>query len=446
LFAVIRWMSPGIAHMERIGNRSSGTLRRARGLPVAFFVFQFACCYALAGEPGRPASRGTSGGLVGRTFYCDAARGSDKAAGTSWARAWRTLRYAVSQVRPGDTVYLRGVFNEPLKPVRSGRALAPIRFVGPAVVDTRGEAVAVELRGVSWYRVEDVVFRTMSRDLPEPIKRRPLQVALLVKGAYNNVFERCVFINAGLGTGKSVVALIWWADRNVFRDCVAISESEGNESFGRRAWLVSGSCYNILEHCSNYGPSSPGPGGDKMNGIGVGVTIYGGRDNQGNPKPCIGNRVIGHRSYGTYGYAFGITAGFSWCVDNKFVDCVGYVGPDAYAGAYANAFLTRRGCRPRLCARNGWERCVVIGGKRGYWVNGMPGVFADSCWAISVNGTDADAFQVTTQPARTSRYGSFVVRNPVVAGYSRVSRGLGEGGLLRKNDGAREQESNKCTR
>jgi hypothetical protein len=42
-----------------------------------------------------------------RGLFVDAARGDDTAAGTE-AAPWKTLRHAVTQLRPGDTLYLRG--------------------------------------------------------------------------------------------------------------------------------------------------------------------------------------------------------------------------------------------------------------------------------------------------------------------------------------------------
>jgi len=406
----------------RTSHASALTARLGACLAAGWIILGACDLRATAGSAAS-GLEATVQGDGGRFFYCDAQKGNDQEEGSSWANAWRSLRHATGRVRPGDTVYLRGVFHEPLRPWKSGKPSRPVRFVGPAIIDTRGMHVAVELRKVSWQQVEDLTFRTMSPELPDEIRRRPLQVALLVKGASHNVFKRCAFINAGLGTGKAVVAIMLESNENVFWDSLAISESMGEESFGRRGWLIFASSGNRLIRCSNYGPNAPGPEGDTSNGIGVGVTIYGGRNEDGRPLPCQANRVIGHRSFGTFGYAFGITAGFSWCVDNKFIDCVGYVSPKAYAAAYANAFLTRRGARPQLCQGNGWERCVVVGGQRGFWVQGMAGAEAKDCIAIGTNRRMQSGFELTVQPAERNRYGSFRLIAPQVLGAARPITG-----------------------
>lgn len=67
---------------------------------------------------------------AGRTFYVSP-KGSDRRAGTSPARPWRTVRRASrANLRPGDTVLLRGraSFAHALMPERSGSPGAPIAF------------------------------------------------------------------------------------------------------------------------------------------------------------------------------------------------------------------------------------------------------------------------------------------------------------------------------
>lgn len=67
----------------------------------------------------RPMSAGT-----GR--FVDAQRGDDSHAGSPEA-PWRTLQFALRQLRPGETLYLRGgVYREHVSLLRSGTAEAPI--------------------------------------------------------------------------------------------------------------------------------------------------------------------------------------------------------------------------------------------------------------------------------------------------------------------------------
>jgi hypothetical protein len=66
----------------------------------------------------------------GPRFFVDAVRGDDAAAGSERA-PWKTLAQALRQLRPGDTLYLRGgVFFERAALARSGTAEAPITIAG----------------------------------------------------------------------------------------------------------------------------------------------------------------------------------------------------------------------------------------------------------------------------------------------------------------------------
>ncbi len=63
---------------------------------------------------------------TGRTFFVDAGRGVDVASGSQNA-PWRTLRHALRQLAPGDTLYLRaGTYYERVFLTRSGTPEAPI--------------------------------------------------------------------------------------------------------------------------------------------------------------------------------------------------------------------------------------------------------------------------------------------------------------------------------
>src|SRR5690606_2857701 len=66
--------------------------------------------------------------------YYVAPGGNDGNAGTSPSSAWRTFAKANAAVAPGDTVYLRGgrYADDPIKPSRSGKAGAEIRYVANA--------------------------------------------------------------------------------------------------------------------------------------------------------------------------------------------------------------------------------------------------------------------------------------------------------------------------
>ena len=62
--------------------------------------------------------------------FVDAAKGNDTAAGTE-AAPWKTLAHALRQLKPGDTLYLRGgTYYEKVALTRSGTAEAPITIAG----------------------------------------------------------------------------------------------------------------------------------------------------------------------------------------------------------------------------------------------------------------------------------------------------------------------------
>lgn len=346
-------------------------------------------------------------------------RGDDNNSGLSVDHAWKTLEHALRRVRGGETIRLHGVFKQSFRPKRSFMPSKPIKFQGPAMIDSRGENVALELRGVSGYIFEDINFRTMSRDLPEEVQRRPYQVVFLVRGANYNIFIRCRFMNAGLGSGKAVVAMTWGADHNVFRECTAIAESIGKEAFGRRCWLIAGSSNNMLLNCMNYGSAAA----TSIEGEGVGITIYGSRNDKGKPMPCIGNRVLGHRSFNVHMYGMGITAGSSWCRDNWYENCVTYADASALAGAYANAFASREGCEPDKCQNNGWKQCTVIGGQRGYWSRGMKDCHAIGCTVIAETDAMHVGFELTSDPEDIFGAASLEVSEPVLQGVWKQFKG-----------------------
>jgi hypothetical protein len=75
----------------------------------------------------RPLPAAWGGPLAGGPkLYVDAARGDDRNAGTA-ATPWKTLAHALRQLKPGDTLYLRGgTYYEKVALTRSGTAEAPI--------------------------------------------------------------------------------------------------------------------------------------------------------------------------------------------------------------------------------------------------------------------------------------------------------------------------------
>jgi parallel beta helix pectate lyase-like protein len=67
---------------------------------------------------------------------------------------WCTLRAAANAARAGDTVnVMPGTYTGTVRPIASGTASAPIRYVAPqggVAIDAAGAAVGIKLIGVSW--------------------------------------------------------------------------------------------------------------------------------------------------------------------------------------------------------------------------------------------------------------------------------------------------------
>jgi len=70
------------------------------------------------------------------------------------ATPWCTLRAAARGARAGDTVLVMpGRYGGTVRPVQSGSASAPIRFLAPfgaVTIDAGGAAVGLKVVGVSW--------------------------------------------------------------------------------------------------------------------------------------------------------------------------------------------------------------------------------------------------------------------------------------------------------
>ena len=91
--------------------------------------------------------------VAGPKKFVDVARGDDAAAGTE-AAPWKSLKYALRKLTPGDTLYLRGgVYYEKLVLTKSGTDTAPITiagYPGEAVIVDGGLREFAESPATSW--------------------------------------------------------------------------------------------------------------------------------------------------------------------------------------------------------------------------------------------------------------------------------------------------------
>ena len=104
--------------------------------------------------PMRPLPTAMKSPLAGGPkFFVDAARGNDADAGTEKA-PWKTVGHAVRQLKPGETLYLRGgTYYEKVRLARSGTAEAPIviaSYPGELAVIDGGLKEFAESSQTSW--------------------------------------------------------------------------------------------------------------------------------------------------------------------------------------------------------------------------------------------------------------------------------------------------------
>jgi len=193
----------------------------------------------------------------GRTLYVDQqiSRDSctdyspgDRACGKGSDEAYRRLSDACSAVEPGGTVVLRaGNYNEPLSPVRSGSAKAPIAFKnlqGEKVIITGIDNPAVYFRNVSHIVVEGIT-------VSDAVGWARLE------NAHFNMFKNNQFINAlarGTTGGFKIVKSHYnqVADNHFEsgNDSIVIQESDRN--------LIAGNTFRWARHslvsvrCGNF--------------------------------------------------------------------------------------------------------------------------------------------------------------------------------------------------
>ena len=89
---------------------------------------------------------------AGPKLFADSARGDDAGAGSEKA-PWKTLAHALRQLKPGDTLCLRGIFHEKAALSRSGTAEAPITIAsapGELAVIDGGLREFLENPAASW--------------------------------------------------------------------------------------------------------------------------------------------------------------------------------------------------------------------------------------------------------------------------------------------------------
>jgi len=135
------------------------------------------------------------------TYFVDATAGSDAAAGTSAATAWRSLaRVNAATLRPGDVVgFKRGeTFPGTLIVRQSGTASAPIQLVAYGtgampVLDAGASEWAIQVAaGIGYVVIDGLVVRNAGNI-----------GILLADGAHHNVVRNCEITNVGTGISSA---------------------------------------------------------------------------------------------------------------------------------------------------------------------------------------------------------------------------------------------------
>ena len=107
--------------------RSDRPLVKIIVLPITACLFLATLAAAETHPPMRPLPQPIKGDLApGPKRFVDAAKGDDANDG-SQANPWKTLSHSFRQLKPGDTLYLRGgIYYEKAALTRSGTPEAPI--------------------------------------------------------------------------------------------------------------------------------------------------------------------------------------------------------------------------------------------------------------------------------------------------------------------------------
>ena len=183
--------------------------------------------------------------------------GNDETGTGAEASPWRTLAVAADMAQPGDSVYLMdGVYNEPLRPVRSGTEGAYITYrpapaAAEVVIDGSGltdlDYGLVELSGVSWIKLCDLTIRGSSehgvavRDTYEApaahigllgLTVESTEVAAIhVEDVSDVVIERNVTresVSSGIG--------VWYSARVAVRDNEVVN-ARNDDDRGYNEWI-----------------------------------------------------------------------------------------------------------------------------------------------------------------------------------------------------------------
>ncbi|HKT75126.1 MAG TPA: right-handed parallel beta-helix repeat-containing protein [Sphingobium sp.] len=142
------------------------------------------------------------------TYYVDAARGDDRAAGTAPAQAWRSLsRASAFPLRPGDRLLLvaGSVWKEPLTISRSGRSGAPISIAATGI----GTRPRIDAGGVSPYAlgVLNAAYVTvqgleLTNDAPAPAQRTGLLISAEDRGVTRGIRASDLYIHDVRGSNE----------------------------------------------------------------------------------------------------------------------------------------------------------------------------------------------------------------------------------------------------
>lgn len=146
-----------------VGELATGRLRGIRASIVGCLLVGLATEFLLAAAGKSHPSQRTSPEIPlrprgdGPAKFVDAARGDDANAGNE-AKPWKSLRHALRQLKPGDTLYLRGgtYYERPVL-TQSGTEEAPITiraFPGESVIIDGGLREFFENPAESWEPLE----------------------------------------------------------------------------------------------------------------------------------------------------------------------------------------------------------------------------------------------------------------------------------------------------
>lgn len=323
---------------------------------------------------------------AGATTYYVSTGGNNSKLGTSKDTAWRTITYAATKAKAGDTVYIAGgdYGNEKVVVSNSGTSSAPIVFEGyngTPLLNQGARVTAVDYSSIGLRIVSKkyVTLRNLSATLYQSCFQiesssyitldnvNPYTCGYTVAYGYGICLiscNHCTLKNCTVTDCGGVDIQLAWSDYNTLENCNAIGTLSSSDTYATDYYnITSWSSNNTFKNCVSNDTTLTGKGN---HGIGIKDT----------PNSDSRNTAHGHSTGNQYidCKAYGIDEGLlvaHGCYGNTFTNCIGdfknkydpfATGIMVRDGAINNTFLNCRaiGCGQAVCIYAGAENTTAI--------------------------------------------------------------------------------------